>query len=569
MTLQSVPAADGGKRRWHALAAALAVLGAALAALATLGPRILDVDDSAWLLHGTLGPDPVTYWLAWQDFVQAPWAWPPGRNPDYGIELSSAIFYVDAVPIMAFIAKLLRPLHEIQQYWGPWMVLCAALQGFFAWRLLGVAVRDPVTRALGALLFAWQPLILNRMGGHFALVGQWTLLWSLWLCLRPEPRRQALHWTACLGLIAMINPYIFAMCAALWASDWLRRLRRGALSRSLLEAALVAGTVVAGLWLAGFFTLVGQPEPMGVHYGQAQFDLTAPFDAVEWGRLLPALPGLRHWEHGGSYLGAGVILLMVLGLVLAFRGGVLPLLRRHALLIAALLAMLGFAISNHAAVAGHMVVLFELPGWATHLADMLRSSERFFWPLGYALIFAAIALVATRLPRGAARAVIGAAVVVQLVDVEAGMAHFRALVDAAPPIAADRLTNPFWAQAGRRYARVRAVPQDNFGPQWEAVARFAEKWNLPTDAVYLSRVDITTLERLRARTAADLAAGRWERGTLYILRNDATRAVVERRLDPTRDLLTVVDGVTVFAPGWRAPGLRVGTMAGGASSENY
>lgn len=337
----------------------------------------------------------------------------------------------------------------------------------------------------------------------------------------------------------------------------------------MLQIVSVSAVVLSGLWLAGYFTLTGQPEPVGVHYGQAQFDLTAPFDAVEWGRLLPSLPGLRHWEAGGSYLGAGVILLLVAGLVLAFRGGVLPLLRRRAILVLALLGMLAFAMSNHAALAGHVVVLFDLPDWATHFADMLRSSERFFWPLGYALIFAAVALVATRLSRGQARLLIGAALVLQIVDIDRGMARFRSLVAAAPSVEADRLSNPFWAQAGRRYTRVRAVPQGNFGPQWEDVARFAEKWNLPTDAVYLSRVDTTTLERLRTRTTADLAAGRWERGTLYVLRNEATRALVARHLDPTRDLLTVVDGVTVFAPGWRAPGLRVGTLAGGIGGENH
>jgi hypothetical protein len=563
-------AAGRGRIRLHrAWAPALAMLGAAIAAVATLGPRILDVDDVAWLLHGTLGPDPVTYWLAWQDFAPAPWAWPPGRNPAYGLEISSAVFYVDAVPIMALLAKLLWPICQIQQYWGPWMVLCAALQGFFGWRLLGIAVHDPVARTLGALLFAWQPLMLNRMGGHFALVGQWTLLWSLWLCLRPAPRRQTLHWAGCLGLLAMINPYILAMCSGLWAADWVHRLERGALRRALVQAALVPAVVLSGLWLAGYFTLDGQPEPVGQYYGQTQFDVTAPFDAVEWGRLLPALPGLRHWEHGGSYLGAGAILLLVAGLLLALKGGILPLLRRHAVLLATLLAMLAFAMTNRPAIGGQVVVLFDLPDWAKRLADMLRSSERFFWPMGYALIFGAIALVATRLSLRQARMVIGAALLLQIVDVEAGMARFRRLVAAAPPVVAERLTNPFWDEAGRRYARVRAVPAGNFGSQWESVARFAEKWNLPTDAVYLSRVDAAALGRLRASTVADLAVGRWERGTLYVLRDNETRALIARRLDPMRDLLTVVDGVTVFAPGWRAHGAGVGTFAGGTGGENY
>jgi hypothetical protein len=531
----------------------LALAGGALAAILTLGPRILDIRDTGWLLHGTLGPDPVAYWLAWRYFAPSAWAWPPGLNPDYGLELSSAIFYVDAVPAAAFIAKALRPLVVIPQYWGPWLVLCAVLQAGLAWRLLGLAVRDPITRLLGALLFAFQPLLLNRFGGHFALASQWALLWALWLCLREDGRRQTLQWAGLFGLVSMLNPYVLAMCSGLWVADLVTRTHRaGRLAGAVLQAAIVPLAGVCGLYLAGYFTVSGQVAPMGVHYGHAQFDLTAPFDGVEWGRLLPALPGLRHWEHGGSYLGAGVLLMLAIGLGLALRGGVRPHLRRHPMLLLALLGMLAFAISNRVAIAGHLLFEFNLPARIAHFADMLRASERFFWPLAYTAIFASVALVATRLPQRRARIVLAAALLLQLVDVDAGMARFRALVAAAPSVAADRLPDPFWAQAALRYGRVRAVPAANFGADWEPVARFAARHRLPTDSVYLSRVDEDALQRLNRRTTAEFVAGRWVRGTLYILRTEAMRQRAARFANPARDLLTVVNGITVFAPGWHA-----------------
>jgi hypothetical protein len=160
--------------------------------------------------------------------------------------------------------------------------------------------------------------------------------------------------------------------------------------------------------------------------------------------------------------------------------------------------------------------------------------------------------VARRLPRPGARWVLAAVLVLQIIDIEAGLARFRALVAEAPPVAAARLSDPFWAQAARRYDRVRAVPAGNFGPYWEPVGRFAAPNGLPTDAVYLSRVDPAEVARLNARTLLDLAAGRWEPSTLYILRNEAIRALVARQADPSRDLLAVRDGVPVFAPGWYA-----------------
>ena len=531
----------------------VAVAGGALAALATLGPRILDIDDLGWLLHGTLGPDPVAYLSAWMYFARAPWSWPPTLNPDYGLELSSAIFYVDAVPLAALLAKALRPLVAIPQYWGPWMVLCAALQAGFAWRLLGLTVQDPVARAFGALIFAWQPLLLNRMGGHFALCSQWTLLWALWLCLRPDPRRQALQWAGCLGLVAMLNPYVMAMCGGLWVADTLGRALRLGSARPLLAQWPVLPVMAGALWLAGYFTLSGDVLPMGVHYGQSQFDLTAPFDAVEWGLLLPALPGLRHWEAGGSYLGAGVLLLLALGLVLAPRGSLRGLARRHGVLLLMLAGMLAFAISNQVAIGGWIVASFDLPAPVLRLADMLRASERFFWPLAYAAIFAAIAVLAQRLHAVRLRWVLAGLLALQVVDIQAGMGRFRALVAAAPAVAAERLPDPFWAEAGRRYQRIRAVPAENFGAHWESIARFAAPRGLPTDAAYHSRVDPAALATLRRRSLAAFEQGEWEPDTLYVLRDAATRRLVAARADPSRDLMGARDGLWVFAPGWYGP----------------
>jgi len=530
------------------------MLAGSLAAIATLGPRILDTDDLGWLLHGTLGPDPVAYLVAWTYFLRSPWLLPPGLNPDYGLDLSSAIFYVDAVPLGAFIAKALEPVAEIGQFWGPWMALCGALQAGLAWRLLSEHVRDPLARGLGAVLFAFQPMMLNRMGGHFQLVGQWLLLWALWLCLRRDAKRQGLQWVACLGIASMVNAYLLAMAGLLWAADWLgRMLREGFGWRRFAQVACVLPVVAGGLWAAGYFVLQGEVEAVGLRYGETQLDLTAPFDAMEWGRLLPALPGLRHWEHGGSYLGAGTLLLLAAAALLLRRGDVQGALRRHAAPAAMLTAMLAYAITNRPAFAGHVVTLFELPDALQRLADMLRSSERFFWPLAYALIAAAIAVLAARLSRMRLRLLLGAVLVLQIVDVEAGMASFRALVAEAPPVAEERLRDPVWERLAERYARLRAVPFVNEGPHWEELSRFAVSHGMPTDAIYLSRVDPAQAAAHNARLLADLGAGRWELDTLYVLRDAATEQRVAMHADPMRDLLAERDGMIVFAPGFLAP----------------
>lgn len=537
-----------------ALSLLVALFAGAATAVIALGLRILDVGDTGWMLHGPLGPDPVAYWLTWTFFRRAAWTWPPGLNPDYGLELASAIFYVDIVPLLALPLKALRGIVTVDQYWGPWLVACGVLQAGVAWRLIGLATGDPLARAAGAALFAFQPMMINRMGGHFALVAHWVLLAALHLCLRdPAGRRQGLAWTLLLGTTALINAYLLAMTAALWGADLVARaFREGRIARRLAEGLAVLAAVGFALWLGGFFSLAGPLRPLGPGYGATGLDLLAPFDAVEWGRLLPALPTLRHWEHGGSYLGAGSFLLLAAALVALLTGRLAwrALLARHALLLAALAAMLAFAVTHRIAIAGVVIVELPLPALVQRVADLLRASERFFWPLAYAALFGAVAAVVARWGGRRAGLLLMAALALQLVDISAGLARYRALVADAPRLPVERLADPFWAEAAERYQRIRAVPAGNFGANWEEIARFAALHGLATDAVYHSRIDQDALRALRMTIAAELAASRWETGTLYVLRDEATHAIVAARHDPARDLLREVDALVVFAPGW-------------------
>ena len=62
--------------------------------------------------------------------------------------------------------------------------------------------------------------------------------------------------------------------------------------------------------------------------------------------------------------------------------------------------------------------------------------------------------------------------------------------------------------------------------------------------------DRIALKRLRMSVTAELDAARWEPGTLYVLRDEHSIAIVAARFDPARDLLRRIDGLMVFAPGW-------------------
>jgi hypothetical protein len=522
---------------------------------AAFGGFILPPSDTGWMLSGRIGPDPVQYWLGWTAFVRDAWRWPPGANPGWGMELASSIFYSDSIPLLAFVFKALRPVVEVAQYWGLWIYACGALQAVLAWALMGRATREPLPRLAVAGLFVMQPLLLGRLGGHFALGGQFLLLAGLWLCVVPGrgPRR-GFAWAGLMAASSLVQAYILPMVGALWAADWMdraadRERRGGALIG--VEALSVPAVGVAGLWAGGFFLLSGGFGGTWGGYGQMQFDLLAPFDPGYWGALLPDIATADHLEAGNSYPGLGALAVIGLG-ALAWLVGPRGAVRRHWALLLVLAGLLLLAITHRVAIGGREFEVLPLPEWIVSRADAVRASERFFWPVLYAALLGGAVALVRRLGARRAGFVLFAALVLQAVDLRPGFARLQGYFSVQPPTLPLRLTDPFWAEAARRYAFVRVVPTGMQAPNWEEVAVYAATLGLATDAVYLARLDSRAVEAVNARVAALLQTGTHEPRTFYVLGDDAALARARAGMDPSRDLLERFDDRWVLVPGWRA-----------------
>jgi len=530
-------------------AAASVLIGWAVIAYA-FGLHILPPWNTGWMLSGMIGPDPVQYWLGWNFFRRAPWSWPPGLNPLWGLEVSSSIYYADAIPLLAFFFKAISPVIEVSQYWGLWIYGCAALQAFMAWRIIGLATGDPLARVAGAALFVLQPTMLARMGGHFALSAHFLLLMGLWLCLTHGAKRRWLAWAALLVATALIHAYLLPMVAALWTADVLARWLDGARRSGLVaEIIIIFALVGAALWAGGMFMLGGGFGGSWGGYGQMQMDLLAPLDPSPWGAFLPDLPGPNHLEVGHSYAGLGALLLVLLGLIAWAKNPTRPE-RRFWPLILVLAAMALFAVSPNVSVAGFSFTLVELPPWVLRYADALRASERFIWPAGYAALITATFLLIRWLGGRRAGFVLVGLVVIQAIDMRPGFArlhHFFPPTAATVPL---RLSDPFWAEAARHYNRIRIIPSGNQAPWWEEIAVFAATKGLETDAVYLARLDPKRVAALNAKLARQLAEGEFEPQTLYVLGDEGALGLAGASHQPGRDMIGGFNGLWVLAPGW-------------------
>jgi hypothetical protein len=538
------------------------VVGGLLAALigcavvgVVYGAHILPPGHTGWMLSGRIGPDPVQYWLGYTFFKRTAWSWPPGLNPGWGMELSSSIFYADAIPLLAFLFKALDPLVEVPQYWGLWLYACGALQAVLAWALMGLATTAMLPRLAGAALFVLQPVLLHRLGGHFALGAQFVLLAGLWLCLtRGQGWRRMTAWAALLLGTALIHAYLTVMVAGLWAADWLARAADPERRSSLLavEAFAVPGAGLFGLWAGGMFVLTEGFGGTWGGYGRMQLDLLAPFAPSHWGAFLPDLPAPDHLEAGSSYAGLGSLLLLAAG-ALAWAARPQAFLRAHWALLLALAAMLALAVTHRVSIGGRVFVLFNLPDAVLRYADALRASERFLWPALYAALLAAALTLIRVLGGRRAGVVLAVLVAVQIADLRPGFARLAHFFTPEPAVVPLRLGDPFWDEAARRYSRIRVVPNGNQAAWWEEVAVYAATKGLETDAVYFARLDPRRVAALNSAMAKRLGSGDYESCTLYVLGDAGAIALARASRDPKRDLLEVIDLVMVLAPGWWDP----------------
>lgn len=538
----------GGLPAWLGFLAAC-LIGAA-PVLVVFGPTVLSPSATGWLLLHPFSDDPALYVLAWDAFRHGPLRWPPAANPDFGLELASSIYYADVIPLLALAIKATGGGPAVAQFWGVWLLAAGVLQAVVGWAVAGLATRDPVARAAVAGLVAWQPMLLFRMAFHFTLAGQFLLCLALFLAFRrASGPRQAIAWCALILVVSLVHSYFLVMVGAVWFGDWIGRLGRDGRPGALLgEALAVVGLALGGLWLGGFFLLT-DGHVTGA-YGAYNLDLLAPFDGGFWSRLLPALPRPNHTETGGSYLGLGTIGLLLAGGVLAWRHGWLgPALRDNGPLLGVLLLMTVFAVTHQVTLGGRALVTVPLPDLLVQGASLLRASERFLWPLAYAAMLAA-ALVVVRAAGRRAGLVLAGLLVLQALDVSPGLARLRSAFAEVPRVAPAVAQDPFWQQAASRYVRLRGAPSVAVAPDWKPGARLASELRLPTDIVFLARVDVRVLTAVAARTEEELRSGRHERGTLYLLRSQDMRLIAEAGLDPARDLLQEVDSFTVLAPGW-------------------
>jgi len=524
-----------------------ALLPAVLVALVLFwlvrGPASLDTGNIGWLDLD----DRAMHTLGWFFYRLSPWSWPPGAS-QYGLELGNSIALVDGLPLLAIPFKALSPwLPETFQYWGWWHLACFVLQAWFAVLIAWHLGLSRILQLAAAIFCLIQPAFLARLDVHMALSGHWVILASLYLYVR-QPAPPVWAWPLLLATVSAIHGYLLAMVFAIWVAALVQRhwQKSAAPGRLFVEIALTFAATFATLWFCGVL-MAGSYESFG--FGRWRMNLLGPFNPDFWSLLLPHT-GLDpdEWE-GANFLGLGIGALLLLVLVATPRPIARLVAPKWLPLALIVVAMALFSLSNRIAFGPYELFTIPLPDWLMRFLTTFRSSGRFFWPLGYLIIFTVLVLTARRFRPAWATAIVLVLALAQIYDEQRGWRGMMINESRTGERVAFRtyLHSPAWAALAPHYSRVRALPIQNNTPLWRDLSWYAFHNHMLTATVSLGRIDPKVEASERARGDEIVRSGDYDDGAIYTLGQDEAQATLAH-LRPD-DAFGRVDGVILFARG--------------------
>jgi hypothetical protein len=368
--------------------------------------------------------DDITEYLSgFNAFFSEPWGWPLLRINGINTPEGTLATFVDIVPLYAALLKLVVPSDRFPfNPFGYWVGLCYLLQAVGAWWLVREArlPRYSALIALAGLLLVMPALIARVAFGHVSLASQWLILFALALYLRGgRSRRPVLAgWTVLLFAAFYINLYLFVMIGLIFIGD-VTRFRAHLswwqmLGRALLPPALILGSLP--------LTILPIPHAAAAEgFGFYSMNLLAP--VLGGGRVTGWMTGHREWTfadgqyEGYNYLGAGLLSLLVVGIVVRLRHDP-RFFRRHGILFAMLTFASLYALSNRVYLDHRHVLAWPVPRFLEWPFGMFRVSGRFFWPMGYALVVFAVLTCTRWLPLRVAGCTLVLALALQWVDLQ-------------------------------------------------------------------------------------------------------------------------------------------------------
>lgn len=488
---------------------------------------------------------------AWSTYMSEQ-RWPALVTDSFSYPMDLSISLFDPMPIFLWLAKALPvgwPAEQFQLF-GWYFVLCLTLSGLFGTFLTRQVLQDfagdrrgnDLLAAAGGVLIATLPANMWRFAGHTALSSQWLVVLSLWLQLSTRSASLGRYLAINLPVILLasgINPYLTLMM--LMPVTVIAVVERAAgrisISNAVLRPVVLGATALLGFWLFGF--LSGAARGIDGGYGLYSMNVLAPIDSNGYGGIwtvdIPDATGGQSGE-GFNYFGFG--LLALIGCLLVSRREVLEGARRD--MVVTLLGIAAFAfiasLSYKVTLAGSTVLQIPLPAAFMDILSKFRSTGRFFWLAGFAIVPLAIAAVSVRLGFRGLAVVLSVVLAVQAIDlwavfwevrerIHGGERYRAAEISLAPAVDTATIIPPWQCD-------IDFTPGTRRG--YELVGDYKERYGLRLNSFYTARTS-QALRDYHCDPANWLQDGRGNVASIYLVSTDPKYSEYPPALASTHD----------------------------------
>jgi hypothetical protein len=475
--------------------------------------ELLNPFYDAWLL--IVDPDIAQAYIGWAMYRVADWSYPIGLAVNYAHPIGVAVTYTDSIPLFAIVFKIFRNfLPDTFQYFGLWIGMSFILQSIFGFLLLNNFLKKKSLAVLGSAIFVLSPIMLFRLGGHFALGGQWLILAGLYLLFRKHDHNQWWQWSLLLLLSLTVHPYLFFMNAFLMITDLLMLLKNKSINIFKLALFLIieAFFIYNIAYALGLFT-VSQAYAAG--YGNFSMNLNALFNPLGWSNVLPDLDITKYQTEGFNYLGLGILFLLLLSLWSCLKKKCFKILQWPIVLFITLSFLL--SISNIVSFGNKILFTLPLPeAFINNFLGLFRSSGRFFWPVFYMIVLASFYIIKTSKYKKAIIILI-IAISLQVYDLSGVLAERGKFFE--NKVQADQFFSLEFETAAQNYKRMAFLPVLPYH-NYMFFAMYASQHNLTLNNGSFAR-PINEVDKYIENQIKSVEAGNLDQDTIYVFTYDA------------------------------------------------
>lgn len=481
----------------------------------------------------------VDYWqgyISWEQFRKTPWGLPLAENPRVGEELSGSIIHSGGIPLFEIPLKTMNYfLPETFQYFGMWTLFCFLGQAIAGYKIAGLIFKSIVLRHMIAISLLFSPIFLVRINWHQGLIAQFLIVFALYLVFRNDTRIHFLYWSILLTCSFLVHGYIAIMATLIFLASLFDSLIRKRISFLEFTKGLIwcAPGVIISLWVSGYFMIGQSGLDSGWPNWLWKMDLLQPINFAGWSH---SLSWLRESQVGNlegfAYLGIWPIALLFIS-SLANKGFLNPVLKnikKYPSLSVLLLVFFLFSLSNKVTL-GRKEINYQIPKFIESYYGIFRASGRFFWPLYYLIVIAALYFVKNSIREPKIIVILALALTFHIVDTEI---YWGKISTINKQVKIDEqfvgLKDPRWKELLDKRKSILVIPITSQLPRIPAcphaqkIGYLAMQNNISTNCVYLARYDVNKVQDYKKKLEQSLKDDTFKVDSLYIL----TQKEIER-----------------------------------------